>query len=134
MSKCLQSGVLIFWQVEVLLVSLSISDHTDLMLHLSDSRLTNARLLPLSFGFFFQSIDSLEQQFAVMSLLTDIDLHLLVVSVDLRLHIRINFFDLLTKLGHQLISIVSQLLGLLLELIEEVETQSDLVLYKFSLI
>ena len=95
------------WQVEVLLVSLSVSDHTDLMLHLSDSRLTNVCLLPLSFGFFFQSIDSLEQQFAVMSLLTNVDLHLLVVSVDLRLHVRINLFDLLAKLSHKLIRIVS---------------------------
>jgi hypothetical protein len=53
-----------------------------------------------------------------MSLLTDIDFHLLVVSVNFRLNVRINFFYLLTELGHQLISIVSQLLRLLLKLVE----------------
>ena len=67
-----------------------------------------------------------------MSLLTDIDLQLLVVGIDLRLHVHIYLFDLLAKLGHQLIRIVSQLLGFLLELVEEAETQTELVLNKYS--
>jgi len=105
--KCFQSNMLILWQVKVLLISLSVSDHANLQLHLLNSGVTDASLLPLNLCFSPQLLDLLEQQFAVVPLLTNIILHLLVVSVDLRLHIHINLLDLLAQLAHQLIHFAS---------------------------
>lgn len=101
--------MLIGWQVKVILVNFSIGDHAHLKLHLSDSRLTNFCLLPLGFRFLFQSLDRLDQQLTVMTLLANVILHLLVVGVDFWLDIRVHLFDFLAKLAHQLVHFASEL-------------------------
>ena len=117
---------------KAIFVCFSARNHTDLQLHLSDPSLAELNFFSLLCCLQLQGIDCLQKNFAVVTLLSYVTFNSLIVSINIRLHFRMHFFNFLNQLVHEDIGVISKLSRFLFKILKQLKTYLDLCLHNWN--